>query len=320
MAMLSACAPTTVVSSPIEAGRTHQIQLKDLLTGIRTPLTDDPDHEHYWPRPSPDGTRILFYKADPGRNMNDPTTNSLWMMDADGTGQHEIIPEGTNGWSGQGHAEWSPDGTRLVMMAATAGGAYQLWTAEPDGTDPIPITNRPLGTADPSWGHDGTYVLFVGCPTSFDVCSPTDTEVFRLDLASGTETQLTEEGPGEFHADNDPRVTPDGRTLVWIRWMGTPRANSVAIMTAQMNDPLGTGRTLLGDDNANGPPDISPDGTTLVFSRQVYGDPTLHSVSATMNIDGTGVTNAGWFAAPTEELSPAWMPTPATAVSSAPTE
>src|SRR5918911_3891865 len=84
-------------------------------SGVRA-LTDDERYDSWWPRVSPDRGRILFYRSPRGVHDNDYTKQSLWVMNADGSNRRQLRAAGTDGWKIQGHAEWSPDGSRLAMF------------------------------------------------------------------------------------------------------------------------------------------------------------------------------------------------------------
>jgi dipeptidyl aminopeptidase/acylaminoacyl peptidase len=74
-------------------------------------LTDG-DFEDSWPAWSPDGTRIAFVSAR-HENWDLSWTNDIYVMDADGAGELELLT-GTDG-DVAGPA-WSPDGTRIAYL------------------------------------------------------------------------------------------------------------------------------------------------------------------------------------------------------------
>jgi Tol biopolymer transport system component len=70
-------------------------------------LTDDPGWEEH-PSWSPDGKRIVY---DAGSSY--PFSNSIWIMNADGSGKTEL----TDGY----HPHWSPDGRHIVFVRYPGG-------------------------------------------------------------------------------------------------------------------------------------------------------------------------------------------------------
>jgi TolB protein len=85
---------------------------------------------------SPDGTRLVF--SDKAENQTEETSQDVWMIDADGTALTNITRN-----AGGHHTfdpEWSPDGTRLVVLEWHVGVKQHmnLLTMDPDGGDPRP--------------------------------------------------------------------------------------------------------------------------------------------------------------------------------------
>jgi Tol biopolymer transport system component len=80
---------------------------------------------------SPNGRWIVF---------NRPGGSGLYMVHPDGTGlRHTVLP---------GRASspgWSPEGTRLIFSMYTAvSGEVDLYTAKPDGSDWVRVTDTPV--------------------------------------------------------------------------------------------------------------------------------------------------------------------------------
>ena len=98
---------------------------------------------------SPDGQRIAFCRIYPQQNMR----SEMWLMNADGSGQHWI---GLLGFA----PRWSPDGTRFVYQT-TLTGAPDIYTCAIDGTDAQPLFASPMGDGNPDWSPDGTRIAFL---------------------------------------------------------------------------------------------------------------------------------------------------------------
>jgi Tol biopolymer transport system component len=273
----------------------------------RTQLTAVGGAEHHWPRPNRDGSRILYYRADPGQGVNDIGTNSLWVMNGDGTGQRQLIPRGAYGWTRQAHVEWSPDGQRLLMSAGSDSD-LQLWTTDAEGGDPRKLTDRrtvfggPNVALDPSWAPDGRHVAFVGCPQDLLFCFPWNYEVFRLDTVTGVETRLTDDGIADF----DPYVSPDGGTVVWLRCSGSFPAGPWGLYRRPWSG-TGSASVVLDDGNVNSNANWSHDGQWLLFHRTVLGGPP-HMTTARIRPDGTGLSLVGGGYASHDEGGSAYWP------------
>jgi Tol biopolymer transport system component len=284
--------PTHVIVASKDGSATFQVWRMRLDGTGRERLTADERFEHHWPRPSPDGRRILFYRAAPGRTVNEIDTNALWVMDADGTNARELIPRGGHGWTRQAHAEWSPDGRRIVMAAGA--GELQLWTTDAEGRDPQLVVDRrnPLGalvtSIDPSFTPDGRGVVFTGCPRESTLCWWWDYEVFHVDLASGTETRLTFDSVPDF----DPYVSPDGSTLVWLRCTGTFPTGPWGLYRARLDGRPLAPEPVVDDGQVNSNAMFSPDGSTLLFSRHVLGGPPVMQLTQ-VGVDGSNLQRVG---------------------------
>ncbi|MGZ4708739.1 MAG: TolB family protein [Acidimicrobiales bacterium] len=254
--------------------------------GVRQ-LTDDPAYDSWWPVGSPDGTRILFYRNEAGSKHPDYTSNSLWVMDADGGDVHQVLAADANGWGLQGHAEWSPDGTRLVMFGGPAT-SPQLQVTAADGTGVT--THRDASVAgasvlDPEWGRPG--LTYVSCPTR--VCKDTAFEIYRSDPDGGDPRRLTDDDV----TDNDPSWSPDGTRIAWLRKTGTrdePLAPGAPIWAIYLMGADGSDqRAVIDDGNINSKPAWSTDGSTIYFHRLVYGGEKGFQIWR-IAPDGTGLT------------------------------
>jgi hypothetical protein len=80
-------------------------------------------------------------------------------MNADGSDQTELLPAGAYDWGLQGHAEWSPDGTKIVMIGGPWGNP-QIFVTDATGANPVQLTNRGGTNIDPSWAPSGNEIVF----------------------------------------------------------------------------------------------------------------------------------------------------------------
>jgi Tol biopolymer transport system component len=241
-------------------------------TGARE-LTHDTSYDSWWARLSPDRRTILFYRTPAGTHDHDFSRTSLWAIGADGSDPVELRPAGLNGWVQQGHAEWSPDGTHLVMFG---GDRFkpQIQVTDSLGQNPRDVSNRKGTNIDPSWAPDGQTIVFVGCPGSF--CTPSSHEIYTVPVGGGSATRLTHDGI----QDNDPYFSHHGDQLAWlskisgallsqgvwdIRLMPVVRSGDAIVAAGAAP------RRLINDDNVNSKPSWSLDDTTIFFHRGVYG-------------------------------------------------
>ena len=113
-------------------------------TGLRqlTPYGYAAPHEVASAQWSPDGTQII----------SETTTGHLFTVRPDGPGlsQNRLQVGNANYFAYQPH--WSPDGTRIIF-AMFINGTGGLYTANPDGSNVVRVTDAPTGFDDaPDWG------------------------------------------------------------------------------------------------------------------------------------------------------------------------
>ena len=278
----------------------HEIYVMRTDGSCVSRLTTNAAYENWWPRASPDRTKILFYRSpvgDPENYFN----ASLWVMNADGTGQTQLRADGEDGWLAQGHGEWSPDGTKIAMFG-TVGSAFEIFVTNANGQNPVQYTNRGGVNTDVSWSPDGNTLLFNGC-ASPSVCQPVNYEIYRMPA-----TPLAAASPittDNSRADYDPYFSPDGTKLAWLINVD-PTANpipgtspvinfgrwAIGIVDVGAGGALSNPRYLIDDGNINSKPAWSLDSQTVYFHRMVPADGfrfRVFSIRPT-STGGTGLT------------------------------
>ena len=241
----------------------------DRPDGGAVQLTDDPAFDSWWPRISPDRTTILFYRAPKGVHDLDATKVGLWAMGADGSDPVLLRPAGLDGWTMQGHAEWHPDGSALVMFGGSRF-SPQVFVTDPTGANPRQLTDRGGRNLDPAYSADGRRVWFVGCPKS--VCSDADQEIYSVEL---DDTGTAPAGDPVRHTtddirDNDPYESPDGTRLGWLSQVETGGIGVWDVRMASLDEAgrfSSEPRRLVDDSAVTSRPQWSVDGATIVTHR-----------------------------------------------------
>lgn len=239
--------PAARQRTPSLAGRIAFDNFQDVWT-INADGTDltrithspGPDFDPSW---SPDGTQIAFRSERNG-------VPEIWLMNADGSGQHRLA-------AGLSPA-WSPDGSTIAFS-----GPNGLSLIGANGSHPRTLPHSEGGEY-PSWSPDGTRIAF-NSNLSGD-------HVMYIARADGSKVvELTRAGEGWQVA-----WSPDGRSILFTSHRDhTDNYTDVYVMR-----PDGSGVQRLTRNLAYTPA-WSPDGQHIVFSA-----PGLF----TMNADGTEIT------------------------------
>lgn len=107
---------------------------------------------------SPDGSRIVFTRQQPGPGKEE--VGALIVVNADGTGEHQVTEWGIATSHDNAFAHWSPDGSQIVF----AGREGTLMVVQPDGTGlaAVDLTQGDASTFaySPGWSPDGELIIF----------------------------------------------------------------------------------------------------------------------------------------------------------------
>src|SRR5215510_12506355 len=116
----------------------------------------------YWPRWSPDGSRLRF-------TVQDTRTGSdlLWEVSVDGANPHPLL-SGWNTPAAESCGSWTPDG-RYFVFQSTRDRATHIWAIreqtglfQRDSQEPVQLTSGPLNYYMPAPSSDGKKLFVVG--------------------------------------------------------------------------------------------------------------------------------------------------------------
>ncbi len=130
-------------------------------------------------------------------------SGTLWRAHADGSNILRLTPENVDVFL----ARWSPDDSRLAVMAREPGHAWRLYLVSAQGGDLHPLLQDNRNAGDPSWSPDGQSILF-GRVNDRMGKEETQRSLEILNLRDSTVTQV----PGSAGLFS-PRWSPNGRFI-----------------------------------------------------------------------------------------------------------
>jgi Tol biopolymer transport system component/DNA-binding winged helix-turn-helix (wHTH) protein len=306
-------------------GEASRICIKAVAGGAEKDLTpaDGIDSNPAW---SPDGTRIAFLRT--GRGVT-----SLMVIHPSGTNERHLQSLSSPTRS---RIAWTPDGTAVAVVDSDPPGSPPaIFVVSADSGRKRRITtptSSSQGDRSPVFSPDGKRMAFIRNAASFQIgavyvapidrsgkplAGPTEVATTRRDLTSvvwsadgrflvgsviGGLVRFPAGGgaaePLPFQDATDPSVSPDGRRIVYTRYV-----EETAIYRLPGPGWQGTVLNLIASSRFNGSPKYSPDGSQIVFMSNRTGVDQLW----TTNSDGQNPRPLTAFGRATLG-SPRWSP------------
>jgi Tol biopolymer transport system component len=228
------------------------------LTGDRSDgaFTKVSNIKNMSPDLSPDGSRIVF-------SSNRTENRQIFTIGADGTALLRL----TDHKADDRGPVWSPDGSQILFVSDRDGNE-EVYLMNADGSHPVNLTLREARDFDAQWSSDGSQIIFSSDRDRSGVfalytMNPDGSAVGRLHQ-TGTDNSVT---GGE--------LSPDGRRVVFVEWIGSDRAN-VVVARSDGSDPS----VISEQRGLNTEPSWFPDGRRIIFTSDRSGRPELYSVNA----------------------------------------
>jgi Tol biopolymer transport system component len=143
------------------------------------------------PQFSADGKKLVFM-SERGNGKN------LWISNADGSNARQLTSIGDTGTP-----RWSPDG-RTIAFDSHVRKFSAILLIDVDGGTPRLAVVGDASNSVPSWSHDGKSIYFASDRTG-------RYEVWKLDLGSGKQEQITKDGGFA------PLEAADGKTIYYAK-------------------------------------------------------------------------------------------------------
>jgi Tol biopolymer transport system component/DNA-binding winged helix-turn-helix (wHTH) protein len=136
------------------------------------------------------------------------TLGQLWRARPDGTETLQITPANLYAFL----ARWSPDGSRIAVMAREPGKVWKIYITSANGGDFQPVLNEDRNAADPSWSPDGRSIVFGRTNDLMGKDNSARTLLLVHLPTRQTPASQIEQIPGS-NGLFSPRWSPDGRYI-----------------------------------------------------------------------------------------------------------
>ena len=212
--------------------------------------------------PDPAG-RIVFGPVYQGDEILGQLISPLFAIDADGSDLVQIFDCEIE------RPRISPDGRRIAFSLAMDDGSWQVATIAADGNDLRILTSSTGYAQTPDWSPDGSWLIYAASPVKCSrdpLCDSLNETLWRVNMDGSDQRQVGGTVPTAW--DSEPRLSPDGREVVFAR--NTPAGDYRWILMIR-NLETGQERVAKVDTRDLEHPDWSRDGRFIVYHASPNG-------------------------------------------------
>jgi Tol biopolymer transport system component len=185
------------------------------------------------------------------------------------------------------HAQFPGSNGKIAFHRQDANTAkFEIWTVNPDGSDPTLLTGSLGDSSRPDWSPSGTKIAFESVPGP-----SVNTDVYVMDADGSDAVNLTNNSA----YDSSPAWSPDGQRIAF-----TSRRTGVSQIWVMNSDGSDQTQLTFSLISKHGP-EWSPDGTRIAYYANAAGWDIF-----TMTSDGTSVSQV--TTDPAEDTNPEWSP------------
>jgi Tol biopolymer transport system component/DNA-binding winged helix-turn-helix (wHTH) protein len=218
------------------------------------PFIATTDYERF-PSFSPDGTMIAYARG------TKPWNTQIYLQLRSGGAPLQLTHES----EGARAPAFSPDGTAIAFITARVGKPCRIMLAQvPSGPSHEIGHCRTVSGSKLGWARDGRALFYYD-----QLRSGQFLHIVRLDIHNGALTEVTRSGEGGSLADFQPSVSPDGKTILFMRYL---KGDRMQVVLRSLDK--GTERVLV-DDNADKYADWSSDPSTIFVASNKGTDSSL---------------------------------------------
>lgn len=247
------------------------------------------------PQISPDGTRLVFTKAEADWDK-DRMISHIWMVGLRGGAPVQM----TNGADGETSPRWAPDGSHLAFLAKRDGDEKrQIYVIATAGGEARRVSAHPTNVSSPAWAKDGQGFYFLAEDEPAEAVSERKEQfgdMIRFEeapnrhlwyqpLSGGPAERLTE---GSFYVRSFSQ-SRDGMLILHDRFEG-PLLDELPTGELWLIKPDGSGARQITKDNQvlEGSARLSPDNRTVLYiaNADEAGDFYYNDNLFTVEVDG----------------------------------
>jgi Tol biopolymer transport system component len=167
--------------------------------------------------------------------------------------------------SGRTLATFPGDNGRIAFQRFDSDGAFQIWTANPDLTQQVQITQEPAGAGFASWSPDGRHLAFSSARSDTDPDDGVEVQDVFIMRADGTNVRKLTDSLGD---SEKPAWSPDGRWIVFAADRADyPRSQGIYIIPSDGSAAPRRVTTLPTGSLWQELARFSPDGTRIAFTE-----------------------------------------------------
>lgn len=207
----------TFEGGPVDEMWKWEVYVVEIATKEIRQITDNDDLIGAIPAFSPSGAKIAFTGID----VSNRDIRHIYTINADGTEETQI----TTHPSSQQFPGWSPDGARITYMS-NEDGDFEIFTIDVATRTKTQLTFNDVDDAFPHWSLDGNKISFQRRQPGG---SGDNDDIFVLDLANGTEQQVTTDAA----RDDDATLSADSRRVLF----NSDRSGAQELYIADVDGP-----------------------------------------------------------------------------------
>jgi Tol biopolymer transport system component len=236
------------------------------------------------PRISPDGSRVLFTRAEIKEWKDNKRVQTIWIANADGSNPYQFLASDTDR-----APQWSPDGSRVAFLStrdksdSDKEAGPQIWVIPTRGGEASKLTSHKGKIGSFEWAADGSRIFFLaeqekggeekaaeksGVDAIFVDEGPNGqdrgrySEIWEIPVGGQKARQVSK---GQLLIDGF-KPSPDGRRVAVVHRPDARRNAQYLAEVAVIETATGALTNLTGNEAPESSVAWSPDGTLVSYT------------------------------------------------------